>query len=89
MNGPQNVSVIGTGGLSMSVVRTVGILFQTTAGVSGANNLTFNGTCRINTGGSFARRTYLRKQFAVELQLGRKLWARGGMERDQRRRIPE
>jgi hypothetical protein len=52
-NGPQNVSVVGTAGLAMSVARTVGILFQTTAGVTTANNLTFNGTCRINTGGSF------------------------------------
>src|SRR5258706_1800091 len=38
----------------MSVARTVGILFQTTAGVAGANSLTFNGICKINTGGSFA-----------------------------------
>ena len=53
VNGPQNVSVVGTGGLSMSVARTVGVLFQTAAGVSGANNLTFNGTCIINAGGSF------------------------------------
>lgn len=52
-NGPQNVSVIGTSGITMSVPRTVGILFQTTAGVAGAGNLTFNGTCKINTGGSF------------------------------------
>jgi len=52
-NGPQNVTVIGTAGLTMSVARTVGILFQTAAGVTGAANLTFNGTCRINAGGSF------------------------------------
>jgi hypothetical protein len=54
VNGPQNVSVIGAGGIAMSVVRTVGILFQTTAAVSGASSLTCNGICRINAGGSFA-----------------------------------
>jgi hypothetical protein len=53
VNGPQNVSVIGAGGIAMSVARTVGILFQTTAAVSGASSLTCNGICRINTGGSF------------------------------------
>jgi hypothetical protein len=52
-NGPQNVSVTGTGGLTMNVARTVGILFQTTAVVAGTTTLTCNGTCRINTGGSF------------------------------------
>jgi hypothetical protein len=53
VNGPQNVSVIGAGGLTMSVARTVGILFQTTAAVGGTSGLTCNGICRINTGGSF------------------------------------
>ncbi|HEY6231270.1 MAG TPA: C25 family cysteine peptidase [Pyrinomonadaceae bacterium] len=53
VNGPQNVSVIGAGGLVMSVARTVGILFQTTAAITGASSLTCNGTCRINAGGSF------------------------------------
>ena len=53
-NGPQNVSVIGTFGLTMNVARTVGILFQTTAAVAGSTTLTVNGTCKINTGGSFS-----------------------------------
>src|SRR6185369_2747206 len=52
-NGPQNVSVTGIAGITMSVARTVGVLFQTTAPVAGGTTLTVNGTCKINTGGSF------------------------------------
>lgn len=52
-NGPINVTVQNTGGISMSVPRTVSGLFQTAAGVSGGNNLTMNGTCQINSGGYF------------------------------------
>ena len=55
-NGPVNVTVKNTGGITMNVGRTVSGLFQTTAGVINANNLTLNGTARINTGGSFTGR---------------------------------
>ncbi len=51
-NGPQNVTV-QTGGLTMNMARTVGGTFQTSAGVTNGNNLTLNGTARINTGGFF------------------------------------
>jgi hypothetical protein len=50
-NGPQNVNVQGAGGITMNVARTVGLLFQYAAGVSGANNLTLNGTSQVNAGG--------------------------------------
>lgn len=50
-NGPQNVNVKGAGGITMNVARTVGLLFQYAAGVSGAGNLTLNGTSQVNTGG--------------------------------------
>src|ERR1044072_2324492 len=50
-NGPQNVNVKGAGGITMNVARTVGLLFQYAAGVSGANNLTLNGTSQVNNGG--------------------------------------
>jgi autotransporter-associated beta strand protein len=49
--GPQNVNVKGAGGITMNVARTVGLLFQYAAGVSGAGNLTLNGTSQVNTGG--------------------------------------
>jgi autotransporter-associated beta strand protein len=50
-NGPQNVNVKGAGGITMNVARTVGLLFQYAGGVSGAGNLTLNGTAQVNTGG--------------------------------------
>ena len=51
-NGPQNVNVKGLGGgITMNVARTVGGLFQYASGVSGAGNLTLNGTSQVNTGG--------------------------------------
>jgi hypothetical protein len=49
--GPQNVNAKGAGGITMNVARTVGLLFQYAAGVSGAGNLTLNGTSQVNTGG--------------------------------------
>jgi autotransporter-associated beta strand protein len=54
-NGPQNVTVQNTGGITMNVSRTVGLLFQTAKGVtiSSGNTLTLNGTCQINTNGFF------------------------------------
>jgi hypothetical protein len=51
-NGPQNVTVQNTGGITMNVARTVGSLFQYAANVNGAGNLTLNGTSQVNTGGS-------------------------------------
>jgi len=56
VTGPVNVKVKSTGGITMNVGRTVSGLFQTSAGIINANNLTFNGTARINTGGSFTGR---------------------------------
>lgn len=53
-NGPANVNVKGAGGITMNVARTVSGLFQTSAGVTNANNLTLNGTGKLNTGGFFA-----------------------------------
>ena len=50
-NGPQNVNVKGAGGITLNVARTVGLLFQYAAGVSGAGNLTLNGTSQVNNGG--------------------------------------
>lgn len=50
-NGPQNVNVKGAGGITLNVARTVGLLFQYAAGVSGAGNLTLNGTSQVNAGG--------------------------------------
>lgn len=52
-SGPTNVTVQGAGGITMNVSRTVSGTFQTAAGVTNANNLTLNGTARINTGGFF------------------------------------
>ena len=50
-SGPPNVTVAGAGGITMNAARTVGTLFQASAGVTNANNLTLNGTARINAGG--------------------------------------
>jgi hypothetical protein len=52
-NGPTNVTVLGAGGITMNAARTVSGTFQTSAGVVNANNLTFNGIAKLNTGGSF------------------------------------
>src|SRR5579885_947238 len=49
-NGPANVTVLG-GGITMNVARTVGGLFQYSAGVFNMGNLTLNGTSQVNTGG--------------------------------------
>ena len=54
LNGPVNVTVQNTGGITMNVARAVSGVFQTSAGVTTANNLTLNGTGKINTGGFFA-----------------------------------
>lgn len=51
LNGPQNVTVQGSGGLTMSVARAANGLFQYAAAVNGADNLTLNGTAQVNTGG--------------------------------------
>lgn len=53
-NGPVNVTVSGSAGITMNVSRTVSGVFQTAATVTTANNLTLNGTGKINTGGFFA-----------------------------------
>jgi hypothetical protein len=52
-NGPQNVNVKNppNGGITMNVARTVNLLFQYAAGVSGAGNLTLNGIVQVNIGG--------------------------------------
>jgi len=52
-NGPVNVTVLGAGGLTMNVARTITGVFQTAASVTNANNLTLNGTAQINSGGYF------------------------------------
>jgi hypothetical protein len=51
VNGPQNVTVQGSGGITMNVARTIGTSFQYAAGVSGAANLTLNTLSQINAGG--------------------------------------
>ena len=53
-NGPVNVNVSGSAGITMNVARTVSGLFQTSSGVTNANNLTLNGTGKLNSGGFFA-----------------------------------
>ncbi len=52
-NGPVNVNVLGSGGITMNVARTVNGTFQTAAGVINGHNLTLNGTAQINTFGYF------------------------------------
>lgn len=53
-NGPVNVNVSGSGGVTMNVARTVTGTFQTSATVTNGNNLTLNGTTQLNAGGFFA-----------------------------------
>ena len=53
INGPTNVTVQNTGGITLNVSRSVSGVFQTTAGIVNTNNLTLNGTGKLNTGGFF------------------------------------
>ncbi|MDN3677965.1 hypothetical protein QWY90_11660 [Flavobacterium paronense] len=53
-SGPFNVTVQNTGGINLSVARTVAGTFQTTAQVTGSSALTFTGTCQINALGYFS-----------------------------------
>ena len=50
--GPQNVTVLGAGGIDVIVNRTVSGLFQYSASVLHANRLTASGTVQFNPGGS-------------------------------------
>jgi CSLREA domain-containing protein len=50
-NGPQNVSV-ASGGITINSPRTIDASFQTSGGVSTANNLTLNGSFTLFDGGS-------------------------------------
>jgi CSLREA domain-containing protein len=51
-NGPTNVTLnSGTAGITLNAARTVSGTFQYAAGVSGASNLTLNGTAQVNNGG--------------------------------------
>lgn len=53
-SGPQNVNVSGAGGITMSVARTVGSLFQTSGPVTLSSvALTLSGINQLNSGGSF------------------------------------
>lgn len=49
-NGPQSIVVFNSGGITLNAPRTVNSV-STSAGISGANNLTVNGTFTINAGG--------------------------------------
>ncbi len=53
-SGPFNVNVLGAGGITLGVARTVGGTFQTAATVTNGGNLTLNGIVQINSGGWFA-----------------------------------
>src|SRR6185295_10986467 len=51
-SGPTNVTVnSGTAGITLNAARTVSGTFQYAASVSGAGNLTLNGTAQVNNGG--------------------------------------
>ena len=54
-NGPENVTVQNTGGVTLNVDRTVTGLFQTSAQAdnTSGNDLTVSGTVQINASGSF------------------------------------
>ncbi len=52
-NGPQNVNVLGAGGITLNVSRTATGTVQTSAGFINGNNLTASGTVQINSGGFF------------------------------------
>lgn len=49
-NGPQTIVVFNSGGITMNVARTVGSL-TTSAGITGAANLTINTLFQLNAGG--------------------------------------
>lgn len=53
-SGPFNVTVQNSGGINLSVARTVAGTFQTTAQVTGSSAVTCTGTCQINAGGYFS-----------------------------------
>ncbi|MFN3941010.1 MAG: beta strand repeat-containing protein [Flavobacterium sp.] len=50
-NGPFNVTVTSVGGLTLGFTRTVNGVFQLSNSLQSANNLTINGTFRLNGGG--------------------------------------
>lgn len=50
VSGPQTVRVLNSGGITMNVARTV-VELATSAGVSGAGNLTVTGLFQLNAGG--------------------------------------
>jgi len=52
-NGPANVTVLGFG-ITMNVARSVPGLFDYSAGVAGAGNLTLDGTSQVSSGGYIA-----------------------------------
>jgi hypothetical protein len=52
-NGPTNVTVQGSGGLTVNAVRTVSGVFAAAGPVTNGGNLTINGTLRLDAGGSF------------------------------------
>jgi hypothetical protein len=52
-NGPRDVTVSGSGGITMTLARSVSGVFQTAAGVTNGGNLTFSNSCQINAGGYF------------------------------------
>ena len=85
------MTVQGSGGITMNVARTVGGLFQYAAGVSGAGNLTLNGTVQDQY-----RRLRLRLAnllgcfFSAQVQHWRHLWPEWRMAagRNQWARLP-
>lgn len=50
-NGPKNVNVSGSAGITLNAARTIDGLLQTAATIVNANNLTINGTLQINPNG--------------------------------------
>jgi hypothetical protein len=50
-SGPRTVNVLGAGGISLNVARTVTSLVQASAGITNGNNLTVYGTLKLNSGG--------------------------------------
>src|ERR1043166_179450 len=70
-NGPPHVHLLGAGITLNGISRTVGNLFQTSAGVtlSGAT-LTLNGTCQINGGGFFHNPPTYRSSSLLKYNIG-------------------